>query len=133
MVCAAGKALHIAPQAFEQLSHHLAECHLEDLAPLRARQVVSGWLAAMAPCYSFEDHAAVLANVKALAAQQAFDELPPIHELIQGWSAAHARWCRHADTQAGLLPDRLRRVRARAEGTAAGCSPTTMSSECGVQ
>jgi retron-type reverse transcriptase len=86
--------LGIAQRAWDRLARELSKCHLHDAAPLRAAQVVGGWLGYLGPCYASEDHDQVIRRVLKVAAGYAFDELPRGQALHQVWSASHARWAR---------------------------------------
>ena len=106
-------AVRIAPKAWDHLGHHLEKAHSDDLAALRANQIVAGWLAEMGPCFPFENQDTVLTRLRDMADVLAFDELPADYELISGWSAAHARWQRLYDQEAPKLAHRLTMIKAQ--------------------
>jgi hypothetical protein len=100
-------AIRVGEQAWNDLTEGLSEAHLHSASPLRATQVVSGWLQEIGPCFAFEDREAVMQRIREIAGSLAFDEIPGPGRLIEIWSAAHARWKRLYDHEVELLPHRL--------------------------
>lgn len=100
-------SVEIGERAWWKLEEHLAEAHLHPDAPLRAHEIVLGWLTYLAPAFAAEDPPAVVERVRRVAAAAAFDELPRCSELIGAWSAAHARWHRVRERETQLLGQRL--------------------------
>jgi hypothetical protein len=78
--------------AWDSLQDGLAEAHKAADAPLRARGVVAGWLAAQGPSYRWADRDGVLSRLDGLAREQGFDELPPRRDLLAIWARAAGRW-----------------------------------------
>jgi len=106
-------SIRIGDLAWERLRWRFAKAHLLPASPIRAVQIIRGWLGFMGPCYLFENRDAVLSRVHEIALEFAFDELPPKTELMQIWSAAYARWVRLARRQVDLLPSRLHAIHER--------------------
>lgn len=118
-VCLAGgvPAVRVAERAWRRLGWHLEKAHLLPASPVRATQIVRGWLAYLGPCFAWEDRRAVLARVRQTAGALAFDEIPGDRDLLRGWRAAHARWHRVRSRELRSLPHRLQRV---CDGTGEG-------------
>jgi RNA-directed DNA polymerase len=82
----------ITAKAWEQLEKHLALAHEKPHTPLRASETIKGWIEALGPCYPFVEHAEVYEQVAALAAKQAFDEIPSRRAMKRLWQRAYERW-----------------------------------------
>jgi len=95
-----GLGVHIADRGWRRLQQNLFAAHYKPASPIRAIQIIEGWLNYFGPCYDFEDHRDVLGRLKEEAAKQGFDELPSRCSLNEFWQRAYARWCinykRHA-------------------------------------
>ena len=94
-----GLVFDLAEKTWARLEERLARAHEEPDSPLRADAVVRGWVAQMGPCYPLArrpqgEHADAYARIRAVAAEQAFDEIPGREELQRLWQRAYARWCR---------------------------------------
>jgi len=100
-------AIRIGEKAWDRLGWRLAKAHLMPASPLRAVQIVRGWVDAMGPCFPFEDRDAAMRRVQDTAARLAFDEIPSSEGLLRRWGASHARWNRLYAEQCALLPSRL--------------------------
>lgn len=85
-------SVRVAPRAWDRLDRELDKCHFVDAAPLRAAEVVVGWLGYLGPCYADENRGEVIARVRESAARHAFNELPSDDVLHDAWAAAHAGW-----------------------------------------
>jgi hypothetical protein len=109
-------SIRIADRAWKRLRMHFEEAHCKPAPPLRAVEIIRGWLGYLGPCYSHEDKGTILDRVREMAAVQAFDELPSVQELESWWSAAHARWQRLRVREENLLPDRVRIIRQHQDG-----------------
>jgi hypothetical protein len=96
-------AVRIAEKAWSRLTEHMAEAHLHPSAPLRAARSVEGWLAYLGPTFADEDTNAVLARVRAMAAEQAFEEIGSDRRLMAIWHASHRRWQKVAAEQKSML------------------------------
>jgi RNA-directed DNA polymerase len=107
-------SIRISDRGWQQLDLRLAQAHLMPGSPLRAVSVVKGWIDQIGACYPFEDHKAVLARVREIAAGQAFDELPQTEFLDQFWHTAYERWRSLYDEEEKLLASRLIQMRAAA-------------------
>lgn len=104
-------AVRVADHAWNQLQVRLVKAHLLTASPLRACQIVRGWLGYLGPCFPHEDRHAVVERLRQVAADLAFDEIPGESELLKIWNAAHARWSGLYARQAATLPHRVQRVR----------------------
>jgi hypothetical protein len=102
--------VEIAERAWQILAMRLAAAHLKPDSPIRAAQIIQGWLAYRGPCFPFPDQLLVVRRVRQIAAEQAFDEVPHETRLIEIWNAAHARWHRVFDQELLLLEDRLKSI-----------------------
>jgi hypothetical protein len=82
----------IGDRAWERLSEQLARTHLAADAPLRANDIVRGWIGQMGPCYSREDRPETYRRIHDTARELAFEEIPGVPELRSLWQASNARW-----------------------------------------
>lgn len=82
MICRVGQ------KAWDKLELRLVTDHAFPQAPLRAVQILGGWIDQMGPAFAFEDRPAVLDRIRAIAAGQAFEEVPSPEELLRRWSDA---------------------------------------------
>lgn len=99
-----GPVVGLADDAWRSLEAGLAECHSRPDSPLRADDVVRGWLCYLGPCHSHEDQHAVCRRVRELAEEQAFDELIDEAEMLTIWRIAADRFrdvCRNIDRDVG--------------------------------
>lgn len=119
--------IKISQAAWEKLNWHLQKCHLLPAAPLRARQVIRGWLNYLGPAYPHENHAVILHAVRQTALGYAFDEIPSDDAFLNDWRAAHARWHRVWSEDAQMLDDRLATIR----GQRSNASSVSIPSEPG--
>lgn len=110
-------AIKIAQRAWDKLNWHLQKCHFQPAAPLRARQVIRGWLNYLGPCYPHESHVAILRSLRQTALSYAFDEIPSDDALLNAWRAAHARWHRVWSAEAQILDRRLATIRGEQPST----------------
>jgi hypothetical protein len=106
-------AIRIGPKAFDRLEAQLAKAHLKGRSPLRAIEIINGWIRAMGPCFQCEDRQAVLERVSTIAGEMAFDEIPSATELEQRWSAGHAAWHKRMQIEGQYLASRLSTIRSR--------------------
>ena len=117
-------AAEIAETAWEDLETRLAGLHAEGDAPLRAAAVIPGWIGQRGPCYRWSDRAAACRRVVAIAAAQAFEEVPGEAQLEGFWQRAHARYCR--------LQGSAKAAGARAASNEAAAAGTTRPASGGV-
>src|SRR5207302_1691351 len=82
----------IGKGAWASLGAHLAEAHEADNSPLRADQVIRGWLAHMGPCYPHVAQNDAYANLTATAKKLAFDEIPSRETVEDRWEIAFDEW-----------------------------------------
>jgi len=85
--------VEIADKAWSRLGEYLALAHETPDAPLRAAATINGWIDQMGPCYPFVMRPQVCEALRALAAKQAFDEIPTRDAILSRWRRAHQRWC----------------------------------------
>ncbi len=83
--------VRISERAWQKLSDRLSAAYLTPLPPIRAEQIIRGWLGYLGPCYAYENRAIAIDRVRDIASQLVFDEIPCAGELERFWSAAHAR------------------------------------------
>ena len=89
----------------------LSKAHLLPGSPLRAVQIINGWLDQLGPTLHFEDQTAVLSQIRATTRRFAFGELPSDAQLLERWQTVHDRWCSSYAGQAAALPQRLPVIR----------------------
>lgn len=106
-------SIRIAPQAIQKLTRRLAQAHLLPHAPLRAIQIVRGWLNYLGPCHAFENRKDVIGRIREIAADLAFEEMPPDRQLLRWWHSAQIRWQRALDHATAVLPQRLQAIGVR--------------------
>ena len=83
----------IAEARWERLNMALRLCHEKTAsAPQAAVQTVTGWLGFLGPCLQHEDPDQVLQRIEQMGRSCSFEELPSKEQLLEHWSAAHARW-----------------------------------------
>jgi RNA-directed DNA polymerase len=85
-------AVGLADGAWDRLAECVARAR-EESAP-SAGAVVRSWVAEMGPCYPHIDHAEAHARVRAMAGEQAPEDLPGPEQLRDYWQRAYARWRR---------------------------------------
>jgi retron-type reverse transcriptase len=84
--------VEIAERSWAQLAERLALTWALSDAPLRAVATVQGWLSQLGPCFRFSDRTDVCQRLAALAASQAFEEIPSRKQLLRHWRNAFAGW-----------------------------------------
>ena len=100
-------SVRIRETAWDELAFGLAESHLYPASPLRARQVVDGWLNSLGPCYASENREAAVERLLATAREYAFEEIGRPRQLLRRWETAAENWNAVYTEQAGLLDHRL--------------------------
>lgn len=85
-------AIRIAERSWDRLAMKLALAHLKTCAPLRANEAIKGWFSELGPQYEWERRTAVLDQVKTMAAEFAFDEIPCRLTLLSSWHRGAKRW-----------------------------------------
>ena len=106
-----GPSVRIAESAWKSLAANLEQAHTKPGAPLRARQILEGWLDQLGPCYPHEDRNQVYQRIIQTAEMLAFDEMPELEEIQGRWRAAYAQWrrlCGYMGTSGGNTGGRLR-------------------------
>jgi group II intron reverse transcriptase/maturase len=88
-----GLRVNLAEKAWDNLRDRLIEAHACPDSPLRAQQVIEGWIGYLGPCYDPTRVSRLYARVRSLAQSLAFEELPPQAEFRDHWQRAYARWC----------------------------------------
>lgn len=78
--------------AWSRLAEGLRLAHEEPCAPLRAREMIVGWVASHGPCHDHVDRGAAHERIIRMAHEQAFEEVPDGQEVEAIWADAHARW-----------------------------------------
>lgn len=78
--------------AWESLGEKMQRAHEAPSSPLRAVQIVRGWIEQLGPCFPHEDNAQTVNRILETGRQVAFDELPDANELMDHWRASYARW-----------------------------------------
>jgi hypothetical protein len=81
-------------KAWRQLQAGLEEASLDALFPVRAWEVIKGWIDYLGPCYPQETLITTHARVHSFLRDLGLEEAPSRKELNAWWSAAHARWQR---------------------------------------
>lgn len=79
----------IAPRSFERLAAALEVAHERPNSPMRAQEVVRGWLRQLGPCYDFEDRRVVIRRIRDIARERGFEELGDFRTV---WRTARDRW-----------------------------------------
>jgi Reverse transcriptase (RNA-dependent DNA polymerase) len=82
----------ISNARWDNLAAGLDRAHEAGDAPLKARQVVQGWLEGIAPCFPNRGRRTVIDRISTIAVDRAFDELPAAHHLLGHWKAKFQRW-----------------------------------------
>ena len=81
--------------AWSKLADGLRLAHETSCAPLRAREMIVGWIAALGPSYDHVDRGAAHARITRMARELAYEEVPDGQEVEVLWADAHARWGRN--------------------------------------
>jgi hypothetical protein len=93
-----GLKANLTEEAWQSLSQSLELCHTKHGSPLRAREIILGWISQLGPCYLSTDLNQAYARISELANTLAFDEIPSKEGIRRHWHQAHTRWedCRRA-------------------------------------
>jgi retron-type reverse transcriptase len=85
--------IQLTEKIWNQLGYHLELTHTKPDSPLRAVEVVMGWVDQLGPCYSWSIPHEVHARVVSFMRELAFDELYfTEEELLLRWKKAWKRW-----------------------------------------
>jgi hypothetical protein len=103
--------IQIAERAWDRLRMKLAAAYLRPVPPLRAEQIIRGWLDSIGPCFEFENRQKVIACVRSVAKELAFEEIPEDEVLLNIWRSAYRRWKTIREYARGVLPHRLLLIR----------------------
>jgi ribonuclease HI len=96
-----GLEAKIAKRAWDRLRLYFELAHEKPDSPLRAIEVISGWIDQLGPCYAHVNRSRECARIVKLAAEYGFDEIPSRAALRFRWLQAHLRWKRlTADSEA---------------------------------
>jgi ribonuclease HI len=135
---ASGLEVRIAEAAWDKLAELLERAHTRPAGPLRAAEIVSGWMDQQGPCLPHEEGDQVIARVDSVAREMAFDELPDAEELLTRWRRAHARWnalvaatgaaYAAADDSSASRHD-FCAAKSRSDGASSGASSLSFSSD----
>lgn len=87
-----GLRVRIASTAWSRLQGKLILAHEQPNAPLRAIDMIEGWIDQIGPTYEFENRTAVLNRLTRMAKTLGFDEIPSTPALRARWHRAHQRW-----------------------------------------
>ena len=98
-------AVRIADKAWQHLEWRLDKANVSPFSSVRASQIATGWINYMGPCFPFENHEEVVAQVRSVATARALEEIPGDGKLIEMWSAAHDRWTEQLETVQDTVPD----------------------------
>ncbi|MEO8164701.1 MAG: reverse transcriptase domain-containing protein [Betaproteobacteria bacterium] len=82
----------ISDRDWTTLALRLEDAHDKPCSPLVANLIVAGWIDQLGPCFRSEHTDDVIARVRSIAADLAFDEIPTDRDLRNRWQAAVDRW-----------------------------------------
>ena len=117
--------VELTDRTWQQLERRLQECHTKPDPPLRAVEVLRGWVGQLGPAYPSSDHRQAYARVTRIAVTHGFEELPVYEEFMKWWEDAHGKWERRRKHAGADDRDRrLSRGSARAEAARADSGPT---------
>jgi retron-type reverse transcriptase len=108
------------------LKGDLQKLHEKADAPIRAAQVIDGWIAARGPSYEFDDRATVVSLLANISHECGFDQPPGSKRLFSLWRKGRGRFV----TQLNLRREQYRRLAARARRAEQQASSGTPSGEC---
>lgn len=87
-----GLGIQITEREWKRLHKALALAHAKLDAPLRAIDILKGWISQLGPCYAWMDREAVCGRITGIAEEHAFDELPRSKEVKRLWQRSYARY-----------------------------------------
>ncbi|WP_435010192.1 reverse transcriptase domain-containing protein [Tundrisphaera lichenicola] len=96
-----GLELRLAERCWAQLEAHLAGVHDRPHSPIRAIEVIEGWITQAGPCYAHQDTRAACRRVARIARSFALEEIPDEEELKTLWAAGRQSWLRVRDEVGG--------------------------------
>ena len=105
-------AIGINGRSWTQLQYRLELAHLGPCPPVRAAQIVRGWLVQMGPCYPNVNAKATIRRMVKVASELGFDELDSKRSLLQQWQLAYGRWIRVQRSEEVMLQSRTIRSNA---------------------
>jgi RNA-directed DNA polymerase len=79
-------------RAWHSLANALVQAHEHLDAPLRARQVILGWIRQQGPCFAHADHQRVYSQIASISRALSFTEIPSSQKFVTAWRRAHKRW-----------------------------------------
>lgn len=87
-----GLKVKMSVDAWSTLAERLLQAHDKPASPLRATQIVEGWIEQLGPCFLHEARDQVVFRIAEIGRQAAFDELPDAEYLAERWREAYSRW-----------------------------------------
>ena len=75
-----------------RLRTNLARAQTLTQSPLRAIRMIRSFLDHAAPCYPFMEHQAVYEQVRQVACEMGFEEVPELVDFVSVWRQTHKRW-----------------------------------------
>lgn len=102
-----GLITKLTDACWANLDDHLALAHEEPDSPIRANQTICGWISQLGPAYpktrkARHEH---YDQVKSIAANHSFDEIPGYRQLMLRWRAAHDQWIVLQDSARSAVED----------------------------
>ena len=87
-----GVAVLPAERSWNGLKDGLEQAHTKPDSPIRAIEMIEGWVGQMGPCRPYLDIPAFFARIATLASGLAFDEFPSLERIVELLDDAYGRW-----------------------------------------
>jgi retron-type reverse transcriptase len=87
-----GLQYRIGETSWKDLGVNLALLHEEENAPIRAFDLIRGWVSQQGPCYPWMDTIQTYARITEVSQNQGFEEIPSLERIQRLWQRAYARW-----------------------------------------
>jgi RNA-directed DNA polymerase len=87
-----GVAVFLAERSWNGLKDGLEQAHTKPDSPIRAIEMIEGWVGQLGPCRPFLDIPAFFARIATLASGLAFDEFPSLERIVALLDDAYGRW-----------------------------------------
>lgn len=87
-----GISISIAEKPWWNLASRLSLVQESHNSSLLAKATIRGWLEQAGPSFKHENRETVLTNIRQLAEEQGFDEIPCDETLLDFWESGHKRW-----------------------------------------
>jgi hypothetical protein len=97
--------MKIAKRSWARLRNHFEMAHKKPDSPLRAIDVVNGWIDQLGPVYEHVNRSRECARIEKLAAEYGFDEIPCRSALRFRWMQAQMRWKRLTGSSDQIVQD----------------------------